>query len=284
MFYGFVTLRVSLESVVSGASARAAFVEKRSSRSDTKKRTSAHRRTRTIRLRSRARRIGRSRLRVWDVPGGGRSNARAALVDDSMPVARSAAPAPNARRVTRGATESDRCEMGSAHLVMCDRRDAERDAERRDGAARATPPPATQREKAIDAMGRNVRTGREARLGVVRGDERSKKIQVAAAQHEISITPALRLCDRTVCESNPVPPSVSTRIRASLAQCITITIITTETHHDNTIQKTLLFLSARNTSPHFFVVVPPLHGRRVQLVSASRERFSKRRVPRDGFC
>jgi len=164
LFYGFVTLRVSLESVVSGASARAAFVEKRSSRSDTKKRTSAHRRTRTIRLRSRARRIGRSRLRVWDVPGGGRSNARAALVDDSMPVARSAAPAPNARRVTRGATESDRREMGSAHLVMCDRRDAERDAERRDGAARATPPAATQREKAIDAMGRNVRTGREARL------------------------------------------------------------------------------------------------------------------------
>ena len=49
MFYGFVTLRVSLESVVSGASARAAVVEKRSSRSDTKKRTSAHRRTRTIR-------------------------------------------------------------------------------------------------------------------------------------------------------------------------------------------------------------------------------------------
>jgi hypothetical protein len=122
-----------------------------------------------------------------------------------MPVARSAAPAPNARRVTRGATESDRREMGSAHLVMCDRRDAERDAERRDGAARATPPAATQREKAIDAMGRNVRTGREARLGVVRGDERSKKIQVAAAQHEISITEALRLCDRTVCESNPVP-------------------------------------------------------------------------------
>lgn len=282
MFYGFVTLRVSLESVVSGASARAAFVEKRSSRSDTKKRTSAHRRTRTIRLRSRARRIGRSRLRVWDVPGGGRSNARAALVDDSRPVARSAAPAPNARRVTRGATESDR--RGSAHLVMCDRRDAERDAERRDGAARATPPAATQREKAIDAMGRNVRTGREARLGVVRGDERSKKIQVAAAQHEISITEAVRLCDRTVCESNPVPPSVSTRIRASLAQRITITIITTETHRDNTIQKTLLFLSAPITSPHFFVVVPPLHGRRVQLVSASRERFSKRRVPRDGFC
>jgi hypothetical protein len=122
-----------------------------------------------------------------------------------MPVARSAAPAPNARRVTRGATESDRRELGSAHLVMCDRRDAERDAERRDGAARATPPAATQREKAIDAMGRNVRTGREARLGVVRGDERSKKIQVAAAQHEISITEALRLCDRTVCESNPVP-------------------------------------------------------------------------------
>ena len=104
-----------------------------------------------------------------------------------MPVARSAAPAPNARRVTRGATESDRRETGSAHLVMCDRRDAERDAERRDGAARATPPAATQREKAIDAMGRNVRTGREARLGVVRGDERSKKIQVAAAQHEISM-------------------------------------------------------------------------------------------------
>jgi hypothetical protein len=110
-----------------------------------------------------------------------------------MPVARSAAPAPNARRVTRGATESDRREMGSAHLVMCDRRDAERDAERRDGAARATPPAATQREKAIDAMGRNVRTGREARLGVVRGDERSRKIQVAAAQHEISIK--LRHCD-----------------------------------------------------------------------------------------
>jgi len=105
-----------------------------------------------------------------------------------MPVARSAAPAPNARRVTRGATESDRREMGSAHLVTCDRRDAERDAERRDGAARATPPAATQREKAIDAMGRNVRTGREARLGVVRGDGRSKKIQVAAAAHEISIT------------------------------------------------------------------------------------------------
>ena len=99
------------------------------------------------------------------------------MVDDSRPVARSAAPAPNARRVTRGATESDR-RSGSAHLVMCDRRDAERDAERRDGAARATPPAATQREKAIDAMGRNVRTGREARLGVVRGDERSKKIQV----------------------------------------------------------------------------------------------------------
>jgi hypothetical protein len=117
-----------------------------------------------------------------------------------MPVARSAAPAPNARRVTRGATESDRREMGSAHLVMCDRRDAERDAERRDGAARATPPAATQREKAIDAMGRNVRTGREARLGVECRDERSKKIQVAAAQHEISITPAVRHCDRTGCE------------------------------------------------------------------------------------
>jgi hypothetical protein len=42
-------------------------------------------------------------------------------------------------------------------------------------------------------MGRNVRTGREARLGVVRGDERSRKIQVAAAQHEISIK--LRHCD-----------------------------------------------------------------------------------------
>ena len=109
------------------------------------------------------------------------------MVDDSRPVARSAAPAPNARRVTRGATESDR-RSGSAHLVMCDRRDAERDAERRDGAARATPPAATQREKAIDAMGRNVRTGREARLGVVRGDERSKKIQVAAAQDDISDT------------------------------------------------------------------------------------------------
>jgi hypothetical protein len=36
--------------------------------------------------------------------------------------------------------------------MMCDRRDAERDAER-GGAARATPPTATQRENAIVTMG-----------------------------------------------------------------------------------------------------------------------------------
>ena len=72
----------------------------------------------------------------------------------------SAAPAPNARRVTRGAIEPDRC-SGSAHLVMSDRRDAERTAERRDGAARATPPTAMQREEVIVTMGRSVRTGAE---------------------------------------------------------------------------------------------------------------------------
>ena len=82
----------------------------------------------------------------------------------------SAAPAPNARRVARGATELDRC-SGSAHLVMCDGRDAERDAEGRDGAARATPPTVMQMEEGIVAMGRRVRTGRGARLGVVLAEE-----------------------------------------------------------------------------------------------------------------
>jgi hypothetical protein len=91
--------------------------------------------------------------------------------------------------------------------------------------------------------------------------------------------------DKDVVESSAtVRFDANSRITRATLECITITIITTETHRDDTIQKALLGLSAPITSPHFFVVVPPLHGRRVQLVSASRERFSKRRVPRDGFC
>mgnify|MGYP001071465458 CR=1 FL=1 len=141
--------------------------------------------------------------------------------------------------------------------------DAEGESHRRDGAKRA------DRSRSASRCGARRRTLEEDTGG-------------SRCTRDLDYGEAVRHCDRTVCESNPVPPSVSTRIRASLAQCITITIITTETHRDNTIQKTLLFLSAPITLPHFFVVVPPLHGRRVQLVSASRERFSKRRVPRDG--
>ena len=183
-----------------------------------------------------------SRLRARDVPGGGRSNARAALVDDSRPAATSAAPAPNARRVTRGATEPDR-RSGSAHLMMCDRRDAERDAER-GGAARATPPTATQRENAIVTMGEACGPVAE-RVSVWCAPTNTTRKDRAAATWRFCEIQSLRFSLSSIRalslgETSKRPPSAfSPRAPASAAQA----------SHDPTVLVSLLLL-ARITPVH----------------------------------
>jgi hypothetical protein len=164
------------------------------------------------------------------------------LVDDSRPAATSAAPAPNARRVTRGATEPDR-RSGSAHLMMCDRRDAERDAER-GGAARATPPTATQRENAIVTMGEACGPVAE-RVSVWCAPTNTTRKDRAAATWRFCEIQSLRFSLSSIRalslgETSKRPPSAfSPRAPASAAQA----------SHDPTVLVSLLLL-ARITPVH----------------------------------
>ena len=218
MFYGFVTLRVSLESVVSGASARAAVVEKRSPRSDTKKRTSAHRRTRTIRrsfARAAHRPVAASRLGRTGRGALERARRLGGRLDAGGEErgARAERAAGHARRHR---VRSPRDGLGTSGDVRSTRRRARRRAARRSGTRDAAGGDAEGESHRRDGAKRADRSRSASRCGARR---RTLEEDTGGSRctRDLDYGEAVRHCDRTDCESNPVPPSVSTRIRASLA-------------------------------------------------------------------